>query len=323
MVAILRQELDLEEMKTKAVIEESCAVIGCASTGSLIEQAERCLEALGVSEEVKVVTPESVEEGVSPQFASNEAKSAEKKKKKKRRRKKSSSELLLPLTSQQSEVSSIASSTRTRLCKRGVTVSNRKMCCSVYLDEDGSCEVEALDIDSTEQLCVTLSKETLRCTGIAEITPGADAALTWRFCSRILRRVQLRGDRALSFDASWRDETTDDPFPSDVDSSLRDCAQAFQCDAFWRDLASPLEFARTEMAKASSAWIARDPAAYDASRVRATDATAAVCNQLHALNASGTIFFEREHDLLEAAVRALRRAPSMTMIAHETGLDVR
>ena len=47
MCARLREELDLDEPRAKALIDAACAQIGVDARGSLVERAAACLAELG------------------------------------------------------------------------------------------------------------------------------------------------------------------------------------------------------------------------------------------------------------------------------------
>ena len=88
---------------------------------------------------------------------------------------------------------------RRRLCKRGATVSGRKMCISVFSRSDDAVEVDALLVESTRRLALSLPRARVTAAlGRAVPCASAPARHQHDFCEALLAALRLDAHEELS-----------------------------------------------------------------------------------------------------------------------------
>ena len=356
MCSTLRSELGLpQDLKTLPLISAACDLIGCDKTGNLVEQARRCLQALDVDRcEARPVSPPLERDAPAapspppspPRAAAAPSPPASSSPGKRRRRKKraGSSDDAAPSAPAAPPAPAAAIPAnrpppppppRARLCKRGLTVSGEKLCCSVYATHGGGIDVEALVVASTRKLSASLSPADVRACGLPAPDAAAGDEARAALCSALLERLSLGdGAAALLVDVPPAEDARipslmmaapaarpaartppsaapaaprADEFWAATSATLGACAAAFREDKFWRDLAKPVDAASTAVAAASEADARGDGAAARRFAADAARSLGATTGQLSKLNPGRgkCAIFDPEYVALRAAAADL------------------
>ena len=222
-----------------------------------------------------------------------------------------------------------------RGCKRGLTVSGEKVCCSVYATHGGGIDVEALVVASTRKLSASLSPADVRACGLPAPDAAAGDEARAALCSALLERLSLGdGAAALLVDVPPAEDARipslmtaapaappaartppsaapaaprADEFWAATSATLGACAAAFREDKFWRDLAEPVDAASTAVAAASEADARGAGAAARRFAADAARSLGATTGQLSKLNPGRgkCAIFDPEYVALRAAAADL------------------